>query len=104
MKRIAIIGAGGAGKTRLACVLGQALDHPVVHLDAYYYCPGWQPLPTGPVGGPLLCARHVLPRWALGHLGTSPGIPPGLRPKVDRWFLTLRSRRAVRQFLPALDA
>lgn len=45
MKRIAVIGAGGAGKTRLARKLGQALGLPVVHLDAHYYRPGWQPLP-----------------------------------------------------------
>jgi hypothetical protein len=35
VKRIAVIGAGGAGKTRLARALGQALDLPVVHLDAH---------------------------------------------------------------------
>ena len=46
MKRIAVIGAGGAGKPRLARTLGQALGLPVVHLDAHYYGPGWQPLPT----------------------------------------------------------
>ena len=45
MKRIAVIGAGGAGKTRLVCALGQALDLPVVHLDLHYYGPGWLPLP-----------------------------------------------------------
>lgn len=45
MKRIAVIGAGGAGKTSLARALGQALDLPVVHLDAHYYGAGWEPLP-----------------------------------------------------------
>jgi hypothetical protein len=85
LKRIAIIGAGGAGKTRLVCALGQALDLPaVVDLDAYYYGPGLATAPTGPVGGPLLRAWQVLRRWALGHLGPSPGIPPGLRPELDR--------------------
>jgi adenylate kinase family enzyme len=44
VKRIAVIGAGGAGKTRLARALGQVLDLPVVHLDAHYYGPRWQPL------------------------------------------------------------
>ena len=44
MKRVAVIGAGGAGKTRLARALGAALDLPVVHLDAHYYGPGWRPL------------------------------------------------------------
>jgi adenylate kinase family enzyme len=45
VNRIAVIGAGGAGKTRLARTLGRVLDLPVVHLDAHYYNPGWQPLP-----------------------------------------------------------
>jgi adenylate kinase family enzyme len=45
VKRIAVIGAGGAGKTRLARALGAALDLPVVHLDAHYHGPGWRPLP-----------------------------------------------------------
>jgi adenylate kinase family enzyme len=44
LNRIAVIGASGAGKTRLARALGQALDLPVVHLDAHCYGPGWQPL------------------------------------------------------------
>jgi adenylate kinase family enzyme len=43
MKRIAVIGAGGAGKTRLARTLGRMLGLPVIHLDAHYYGPGWQP-------------------------------------------------------------
>jgi hypothetical protein len=45
VNRIAVIGAGGAGKTRLARTLGRVLDLPVVHLDAHYYNPDWQPLP-----------------------------------------------------------
>jgi adenylate kinase family enzyme len=45
VNRIAVIGAGGAGKTRLARALGRALHLPVVHLDAHSYGPGWRPLP-----------------------------------------------------------
>lgn len=37
MKRIAIIGCGGSGKSYLARQLGAALELPVTHLDALYY-------------------------------------------------------------------
>ena len=45
MKRIAIIGCGGSGKSHLARQLGAALDLPVTHLDALYYDEAWNPLP-----------------------------------------------------------
>ena len=41
MKRILIIGAGGAGKTTFARQLGEILGLAVVHLDALYWRPGW---------------------------------------------------------------
>lgn len=41
MKRIVIIGCGGAGKSTLAQQLGQKLDIPVVHLDKLFWTPGW---------------------------------------------------------------
>lgn len=134
------MGAGGAGKTHLARALGQALDLPVVHLDAHYSGPGWQPLradlwaelqrrlvaadrwvmdgnyaATLPVRleradtvvfldlPPLHCLWQVVRRWALGRLHPAPDLPAGLRPKLDRRFLTyvLTFRRRRR---PALLA
>ena len=41
MKRIVIIGCGGAGKSTLARQLGEKLDLPVVHLDKLFWRPGW---------------------------------------------------------------
>lgn len=41
MKKIMIIGSGGAGKTTLSMHLSEKLDIPVVHLDAIYWKPGW---------------------------------------------------------------
>jgi len=46
VKRIAIIGCGGSGKSHLARQLGAALDVPVTHLDALYYDEAWNPLPA----------------------------------------------------------
>jgi len=41
MKRIAIIGCGGAGKSTLARQLGVMLDLPVYHLDSLFWKAGW---------------------------------------------------------------
>lgn len=41
MKRIAIIGCGGSGKTTLARRVGAALKMPVYHLDRWYWKAGW---------------------------------------------------------------
>ena len=41
MQRIAIIGCCGAGKSTLAKALKLKLSLPVIHLDAYYWQPGW---------------------------------------------------------------
>ena len=41
MKRILMIGCGGAGKSTLAQRLGKKLNLPVVHLDKLFWKPGW---------------------------------------------------------------
>ena len=41
MKRILVIGSGGAGKSTVAKQLGGILGLPVVHLDALHWKPGW---------------------------------------------------------------
>ncbi|ANU21190.1 topology modulation protein [Planococcus plakortidis] len=42
MQRIMVIGvSAGAGKSRFARRLGETLELPVHHLDAYYWTPGW---------------------------------------------------------------
>ena len=41
MKRIAIFGRPGSGKSVLAKSLGKALDIPLYHLDCYYYGANW---------------------------------------------------------------
>ena len=46
MMRIAILGAGGAGKSWLAGELGRRLSIAPVHLDALYYDAAWRPIPA----------------------------------------------------------
>ncbi|TMR22490.1 topology modulation protein [Nonomuraea turkmeniaca] len=45
MKRIAVIGCVGSGKSHLARELGKVLHAPVTHLDALYYDEEWNPQP-----------------------------------------------------------
>ena len=47
MKRVLIIGCGGAGKSTLAVALSEVLDLPVCHLDTLFWKPGWIPSETG---------------------------------------------------------
>ena len=41
MERIAVVGSAGAGKTTFATELGQRTGLPVLHLDRFYWRPGW---------------------------------------------------------------
>ncbi|QDP39592.1 DNA topology modulation protein [Radiobacillus deserti] len=42
MRKIMIIGSGGAGKSTLAKQLGSLLHIPVYHLDSLFWKPGWE--------------------------------------------------------------
>ena len=42
MKRVIIIGCGGAGQSTLARKLGEKTGLPVVHLDKLFWKPGWE--------------------------------------------------------------
>ena len=45
MERVAVVGAGGGGKTTFARELGEATGLPVVHLDEHFWSPGWVEMP-----------------------------------------------------------
>ncbi|HUZ42201.1 MAG TPA: hypothetical protein VMU68_12535 [Acidimicrobiales bacterium] len=46
MKRVAVVGSGGAGKTTFARDLSRRTGLPVVHLDHLYWKPGWVETPS----------------------------------------------------------
>ena len=41
MRRVLVIGSGGAGKSTLALRVGEITGLPVIHLDRLYWGPGW---------------------------------------------------------------
>jgi adenylate kinase family enzyme len=45
MRKVAVIGPVGAGKSRLANELGRLLGIRVLHLDTMFWKPGWVPTP-----------------------------------------------------------
>jgi adenylate kinase family enzyme len=44
MRRVVVLGRAGAGKTTVARGLGDALNVPVIHLDALYWNADWTPV------------------------------------------------------------
>ena len=45
MRRVLVIGSGGAGKSTLARALSERIGLEVVHLDVHFWNPGWVPTP-----------------------------------------------------------
>jgi adenylate kinase family enzyme len=45
MRRVLVIGSGGAGKSTFATRLAQLTGLPLFHLDALYWKPGWVETP-----------------------------------------------------------
>jgi len=64
MRRVAIVGCGGAGKSTLARALGERTGLPVVHLDLHFWNRGWVETPRD--------------AWSRIHAGLCAG---------DRWII-----------------
>lgn len=64
MKKILIIGSGGAGKSHLSQEIGKLLDPPVVHLDRLYWKPGWVETPKEEWRA-IVAAELAKPRWVM---------------------------------------
>ena len=45
MRRVLVVGSGGAGKTTFANELGDRTGLPVIHLDQHFWQPGWVETP-----------------------------------------------------------
>lgn len=93
MDRIAIIGCGGSGKTRLARALGQALGITPVHLDTLYYDHHWNPLPHEHFAA---LQHHLVahPRWIIdGNYAAT--LPIRLRAADTVIFLDLPARSCL---------
>ena len=64
VRRVLVAGCPGAGKSALARRLGAKLGMPVIHLDFYYLCPGWQ-LPDLAVWRKQVTALLAPPEWMI---------------------------------------
>ncbi|HZZ35571.1 MAG TPA: hypothetical protein VFE03_07585 [Caulobacteraceae bacterium] len=59
MRRIAIIGRSGGGKSSLARRLGAKLATPVIHLDVLFWLPGWKESEAEPFRQRLAAALNA---------------------------------------------
>jgi adenylate kinase family enzyme len=81
VKRVAVVGSGGAGKSRLAIAIGERTGLPVVHLDPLFWRAGWTAAPEEESRRAL---QEVIAadRWVLdGNFLTD---PPAVDPRFDR--------------------
>lgn len=64
MRKVAIVGCGGSGKSHVARELGRILDAPVTHLDAAFYDDEWNALPRDKFAD---VQRELVsqPRWVI---------------------------------------
>mgnify|MGYP006390800893 CR=1 FL=1 len=63
-QRILIVGSSGAGKSTFSRKLGELWEIPIVHLDALFWQPGWNPLPRAEF---MTKVKNELtkPRWII---------------------------------------
>lgn len=62
MDRIMIFGGSGSGKSTLARQVGEITGLPVIHMDKFFFRPGWEPRSTAEIVGDITAAAQG-PRW-----------------------------------------
>ncbi len=65
MKKVAIVGCGGSGKSHVARELGRILDAPVTHLDAAFYDDEVERVAHGQVHRRVQRELVAQPRWVI---------------------------------------
>jgi adenylate kinase family enzyme len=75
VKRIAVIGNGGGGKSTLCLALGDRLGIPVYEVDTVQHLAGWRP-------APLDETVRILDGWASAQTWIIDGLGP--LPTIDR--------------------
>lgn len=102
MKRILVIGSGGAGKSTFSTTLGVLLGLPVIHLDQAYWKPGWEK-PSKEEWAATIDALVAQDEWIMdGNFGGT--LPQRIKRAdaiilldVSRWICLWRvARRAVK--------
>jgi len=73
VRRIAVIGNGGGGKSTLARALGKTLDLPVHEVDEVQWLPGWRRAPLDEVA-PILEGWAADDAWIIDGFGPWPVI------------------------------
>lgn len=70
MRRIAVVGPAGSGKTTLGRELADLLGVPFVELDALHHLPAWQPIATDEFRR-IVSERAAAERWVIdGNYGS----------------------------------
>lgn len=69
VRRVAVVGNAGGGKSTLCEVLGKALSLPVYSLDSIKWRPGWQPVPEAEVERQCL-AWIAQDQWIIDGFGS----------------------------------